>query len=173
MPGNHGHAGNDAFMAAVQEAAYPITDDYNAARREGFGRLQVTIADGKRMSAARAYLRPAMRRGNVEVRVNAQATRIVIERDTARAVDYVQDGNAHRVLATREVIVAGGVINAPQLLMLSGIGDPTQLTQHRIAVKVALPGVGRNLQDHVSVIVMYKRRERSPFLCNMRAEVIF
>ena len=65
-------------MAAVQEAAYPITDDYNAARREGFGRLQVTIADGKRMSAARAYLRPAMRRGNVEVRVNAQATRIFL-----------------------------------------------------------------------------------------------
>ena len=112
---------NDAFMAAAQAAGYPITDDYNAGRREGFGRLQVTIADGKRMSAARAYPR---------------------------------------------------VMNTPQLVMLSGIGDPAQLKQHRIAVKVAIPGVRRNLQDHVSVIVMYRRRERSPFLRNMRADRI-
>ena len=163
---------NDAFIAAAREAGYPTTDDYNGDRPEGFGRLQVTIAGGKRMSAARAYLRPAMARGNVQVRVHAHATRIVLEGDVARGVEYVQRGIAHRVVAAREVIVAGGVINTPQLLMLSGIGDPSVLAEHRIAVKAPLPGVGRNLQDHVSVIPMYRRREPSPFLRNMRADRI-
>ena len=163
---------NDAFMAAAREAGHPITDDYNANGDDGFGRLQLTIAGGKRMSAARAYLRPAVARGNVEVRVNAHATRIAFDGKTARAVEYMQGRTAQRVVAAREVIVAGGVINSPQLLMLSGIGDPSRLAEHRIAVKAALPGVGRNLQDHVSVILMYRRREQSPFLRNMRADRI-
>jgi 4-pyridoxate dehydrogenase len=163
---------NDAFIAAAREAGHATTDDYNAGHPEGFGRLQVTIEGGRRMSAARAYLRPAIARGNVEVRVNAHAARIVLDGDVARGVEYVQRGVPHRVVATREVIVAGGVINTPQLLMLSGIGDPTHLAEHRIAVKSALPGVGRNLQDHVSVILMYRRREQSPFLRNMRADRI-
>jgi 4-pyridoxate dehydrogenase len=163
---------NDAFIAAAREAGHATTRDYNADPREAFGELQVTIDGGRRMSAARAYLRPALKRGNVEVRVNAQATRIAFDGDTARAVEYVQHGNAHRVVATREVIVAGGVINTPQLLMLSGIGDPQQLAAQRIAVKAPLPGVGRNLQDHVSVILTYRRREQSPFFRNMRADRI-
>ena len=163
---------NDAFIAAAREAGHPITDDYNANGADGFGRLQLTIAGGKRMSAARAYLRPAVARGNVEVRVNAHATRIAFDGKTARAVEYMQNGTAQRAVAAREVIVAGGVINSPQLLMLSGIGDPSRLAEHRIAVKSALPGVGRNLQDHVSVILMYRRREQSPFLRNMRADRI-
>ena len=163
---------NDAFLAAAKQAGEAITDDYNAARPEGFGRLQVTIAGGRRMSAARAYLRPAMARGNVLVRVNAHATRIVFDGDRARAIDYVQDGKARRVAASRELIVAAGVINSPQLLMLSGIGDPAALALQRIPVQTALPGVGRNLQDHVSVILTHRRRERSPFLANMRADRI-
>ena len=163
---------NDAFLAATSEAGEAATDDYNAAHAEGFGRLQVTIAGGRRMSAARAYLRPAIARGNVEVRVDAHVTRIAFDGTRARAVDYVQDGVAHRVVADREVIVAAGVINSPQLLMLSGLGDPASLADHRIAVKSALPGVGRNLQDHVSVILAYRRREPSPFLANMRADRI-
>ncbi len=163
---------NDAFMAAAREAGHPIMDDYNANGADGFGRLQVTIAGGKRMSAARAYLRPAVAGGNVDVRVNAHATRIVFDGKTGRAVEYMQGGTAQRAVAAREVIVAGGVINSPQLLMLSGIGDPSRLAEHRIAVKAALPGVGRNLQDHVSVILTYRRREQSPFLRNMRADRI-
>ena len=161
---------NDAFVAAAQEAGYPFVDDYNAKGAEGFGRLQVTIAGGKRMSAARAYLRPAVARGNVVVRVKAHATRIAFDGARARAVEFVQGGTRQRVVATREIIVAGGVINSPQLLMLSGIGDPSWLAEHRIAVKVALPGVGSNLQDHVSVILMYARHEQSPFRRNMRAD---
>ena len=163
---------NDAFLAAAREAGQPTTDDYNAAQSEGFGRLQVTIAGGKRMSAARAYLKPAMARGNVKVRVDAHATRIVFDGDSARGVEYVRDGKTERVVATREVIVAGGVINTPQLLMLSGIGDPAQLAQHDLEVRAPLPGVGKNLQDHVSVILMYRRREASPFIRNMRADRI-
>jgi choline dehydrogenase-like flavoprotein len=163
---------NDAFLAAAAEAGLPATDDYNAEHAEGFGRLQVTIAGGKRVSAARAYLKPAIARGNVEVRVDAHATRIVFEGDTARGVEYVRHGNVERVVATRETIVAGGVINTPQLLMLSGIGEPAQLSRHGIEVRAALPGVGKNLQDHVSVILMYRRREASPFIRNMRADRI-
>ena len=163
---------NDAFLAAAKEAGEPATADYNGERSEGFGRLQVTIAGGRRMSAARAYLRPAIARGNVDVRVDAHATRIVFDGDRARTVEYVQNGAVRRVAAAREVIVAGGVINTPQLLMLSGIGDPAWLAEQAIAVKAVLPGVGRNLQDHVSVILMYRRRERSPFVANMRADRI-
>ncbi|HSC23124.1 MAG TPA: GMC family oxidoreductase N-terminal domain-containing protein [Casimicrobiaceae bacterium] len=163
---------NDAFLAAAREAGEASTADYNGEHPEGFGRLQVTIAGGRRMSAARAYLRPAIARGNVEVRVNAHATRIVIDTARARGVEYAQDNASHRVVARREVIVAAGVINSPQLLLLSGIGDPAWLAEQRIAVKAALPGVGRNLQDHVSVILMYRRREPSPFLANMRADRI-
>jgi len=163
---------NDAFIAAASEAGHPTTNDYNAEQPEGIGRLQVTIKDGKRMSAARAYLRPAMQRGNVEVRVAAHVTRVVLQGDAARGVEYVQAGKTHQVVAAREVILAGGVINTPQLLMLSGIGDPGELAQHGIAVRAPLRGVGKNLQDHVSVILIYSRRGQSPFFRNMRADRI-
>jgi choline dehydrogenase-like flavoprotein len=132
----------------------------------------MTIAGGRRMSAARAYLRPALARGNVEIRVNAHATRVVFDGDKAQGIEYRQDGTLHTVHAAREVILSGGVINTPQLLMLSGIGDPAALAQQGIAVKAALPGVGKNLQDHVSVIVMVRRKEPSPFYRNMRADRI-
>lgn len=163
---------NDAFIAAARQAGHATTDDYNAEPPEGIGRLQVTIEGGKRMSAARAYLRPAMARGNVEVRVNAHVTRVVFEGDSARGVEYRRGGSTHRVDAAREVILASGVINTPQLLMLSGIGEADQLAQHGINVKASLPGVGRNLQDHASVILMYRRSGESPFFRNMRADRI-
>ncbi len=163
---------NDAFIAAASEAGHPTTNDYNGDQLEGIGRLQVTIKDGKRMSAARAYLRPAMQRGNVQVRVQAHVTRVVLQGDAARGVEYVQAGKTHQVVAAREVILAGGVINTPQLLMLSGIGDPDDLAQHGIAVRAPLRGVGKNLQDHVSVILIYSRRGQSPFFRNMRADRI-
>jgi 4-pyridoxate dehydrogenase len=163
---------NDAFITAARDAGHAITGDYNAQHQHGFGRLQVTIAGGKRMSAARAYLRPAMARGNVDVRVNAHVTRVLFDGERARGVEYLRRGATVAASATREIILAGGVINTPQLLMLSGVGDAAQLAQHGIAVKSALPGVGKNLQDHVSVILMYRRRDESPFHRNMRADRI-
>ena len=163
---------NDAFKQAALAAGHPWTDDYNGASQSGFSQLQMTIAGGKRMSAARAYLRPALARGNVEIRVKAHVTRVLLNGDVAQGIEYRQDGTLHTVHASREVILSGGVINTPQLLMLSGIGEPVALGQHGIAVKAALPGVGKNLQDHVSVIVMYRRSELSPFYRNMRADRI-
>jgi 4-pyridoxate dehydrogenase len=163
---------SDAFIAAAREAGHPTTDDYNGQRQDGFGQLQVTIEGGRRVSAARAYLRPAMARGNVETRVHAHVTRVLFDGDRARGVEYRRAGGTHRVDAAREVILAGGVINTPQLLMLSGVGDAGELARHGIAVKAALPGVGRNLQDHVSVILMYRRRGQSRFHRNMRADRI-
>jgi len=163
---------NDAFKAAAVAAGHAWTDDYNGESQAGFSQLQMTIAGGRRMSAARAYLRPAMARGNVEVRINAHVTRVLLDGDLAEGIEYRQGGALHRVHARREVILSGGVINTPQLLMLSGVGDPAALAQHGIALKAALPGVGKNLQDHVSVIVMVRRSEPSPFYRNMRADRI-
>lgn len=161
-----------AYFAAARSAGHPWTDDYNGASQEGFSRLQMTIAHGRRCSAATAYLHPALRRRNLTVRVEALATRVLIEKDRAVGVEYLDRGTRRVVRARREVILAAGVINSPQLLMLSGIGDPEQLRMHGIEVRAALPGVGRNLQDHVSVIVMYQRKQPGPFHGMLRCDRI-
>jgi 4-pyridoxate dehydrogenase len=134
--------------------------------------LQYTIRDGCRCSAADAYLRPALKRGGVTLRVNAHATRIVLEHNRATGIDYVHDGQRKTALAAKEVLLCGGVINSPQLLMLSGIGDPQALAAHNIPISAALPGVGQNLQDHMSALVMYARRDPGPFHRAMRADRI-
>ena len=160
----------DAYMAAGAAAGHPLTPDYNAAQQEGFARLQSTIRNGRRWSGADAFLRPAVARGNVSVAVNALATRVVFEGARAVGVEYVVDGDRRTARAAREVILAGGVINSPQLLMLSGIGDPEELHRHGIDVKVRLPGVGRNLQDHVCAAIPYSRRSPGPLVRNMRID---
>jgi choline dehydrogenase/4-pyridoxate dehydrogenase len=162
----------DAFGEAGVAAGFGWTDDYNGARQDGFGRLQMTIRRGRRCSGATAYLRPAIARRNLRVEVNALATRVVLEGRRAVGIEYRKDGSTSIVRAEREVILAGGVINSPQLLMLSGIGDPAELRTCGLPVVVELPGVGRNLQDHVSVILMYQRRQSGPFHRMMRADRI-
>ena len=161
-----------AFADAGKTAGHPWTDDYNGATQLGFSRLQMTIGAGRRASTATAYLRPALRRPNLRVEVNALAKRILIEGGRASGIEYDQGGVGRTALAVREVILCGGVINSPQLLMLSGVGDAEELRRHDIPVKAALSGVGRNLQDHVSVILMYHRREPGPFLRMMRYDRI-
>jgi 4-pyridoxate dehydrogenase len=160
----------EAYLAAGAEAGYPVTDDYNGAHPEGFGRLQMTIHNGRRCSTSTAYLRPALRRSNLEVLVNALATRIAFDGRRAVGIEYLKDGERHAVRAEREVLLAGGVINSPQLLMLSGIGDPAELSTHSIEVRTPLPGVGKNLQDHISASVEYRRKESGPFSRNMRVD---
>lgn len=160
----------EAYLAAGAEAGYPVTDDYNGADPEGFGRLQMTIRNGWRCSASTAYLRPALRRFNLEVLVNVLATRIVFDGRRAVGVEYLQNGQRQVARAEREVLLAGGVINSPQLLMLSGVGDPTALREHSIEVRAPLPGVGKNLQDHISASVEYRRRTPGPFSRNMRLD---
>jgi len=162
----------DAYLAAAEEAGHPMTEDYNGAQQEGFGRSQQTIRNGRRCSAAVAYLRPALARPNLEVAVNALAERVLIEGHRAVGVEYLSGGERCTARAEREVIVAGGVINSPQILMLSGIGDPEALRAYEIAVNVALPGVGHNLQDHVSVTIAYARKEPGPLHAKMRADRI-
>jgi len=162
----------DAFAEASRSAGFDQTDDYNGAQQEGFGQLQMTIAKGRRSSAASAYLRPALRRKNLKVLTKAMATRIHISDGRATGIDYMREGSSHRVSARREVLLAGGVINTPQLLMLSGIGDSEKLNALGIEPLVSSPDVGMNLHDHVSVILMYRRKKPGPFLKMMRADRI-
>jgi 4-pyridoxate dehydrogenase len=160
----------DAYLAAGQAAGYPVTEDYNGANPEGFGRLQMTIRNGRRCSASTAYLRPARGRANLDVLVKTLATRVVFDGHRAVGIEYLQNGERDVVRAEREVLLTAGVINSPQLLMLSGIGDPSELSAHSIDVRMPLPGVGKNLQDHISASVEYRRRERGPFCRNMRLD---
>lgn len=162
----------EAFAEASRTAGFPQTADYNGAEQEGFSRLQMTIDNGRRASTASAYLRPALKRPNLTVLTGAMATRIVLEGKRATGIEYLCDGVRQIASAGREVILAGGVINSPQLLMLSGIGDPGEMAAHGIETSHALPQVGKNLRDHVSVILMYKRKSEGPFLKMMRADRI-
>ena len=148
----------DAFAASGLAAGYKTTPDYNGAQQEGFGVWQMTVRDGRRCSAADAYLRPALARNNLTIEVQALVTRLIFDGKRAAGVEYLQHGETVTAHAEREVILSGGVINSPQLLLLSGIGDPDELRAHEIAVKVALPGVGKNLQDHISASVAYGRK---------------
>jgi choline dehydrogenase-like flavoprotein len=159
-----------AYTEAGMAMGYPYNDDYNARQQEGFTTTQVTIANGRRCSAAVAYLRPALERGNVTVRVKAHVVRILFEGERAVGVEYQIRGKTLAVYASREVILSGGVINSPQLLMLSGIGDPDELGAHGIEVKVPLKGVGKNMQDHVVAKLVHRRREPGPFHAMMRVD---
>jgi choline dehydrogenase len=138
-----------AWLKAAEEAGYPVTEDINGFQQEGFGRLDMTVGAGRRSSAATAYLRPAMRRANLLVKTHALATRIVFDGRRARSVAYRRGGEDHVATARREVILAGGAINSPQLLELSGVGAAEELRRHGIDPVHDLPGVGENLQDHL------------------------
>ncbi|BDA84847.1 dehydrogenase [Aureimonas sp. SA4125] len=162
----------DAFAQASVQAGYPQTEDYNGAEQDGFGRLQMTISKGRRCSTASAYLRPALKRPNLTVLTNAMAIGIVLEGARATGITLTHQGAERTVIARREVLLSGGVINTPQLMMLSGIGDEEELGGHGIQTRLNLPAVGKNLQDHVSVILMYRRREPGPFRRMMRADRI-
>ncbi|ABS64212.1 choline dehydrogenase [Parvibaculum lavamentivorans DS-1] len=142
-----------AFIEAGRQAGYGMTEDYNGYRQEGFGRMDMTVRDGIRCSTAVAYLKPAMKRDNLEVEMHALATRILMEGKRAVGVEYRRRGKLHRVKARREVIVSASSFNSPKLLMLSGIGPAAHLKEHGIPVIHDLPGVGDNLQDHLEVWV--------------------
>ncbi|MBO6522053.1 MAG: GMC family oxidoreductase N-terminal domain-containing protein [Rhodospirillales bacterium] len=145
------HPLTDAFIEGVQTIGIPKAVDYNGAKQEGATYSQRTIAGGRRMSTARAFLRPAQKRGNVHVITNAHATKIILDGKRATGVAYNKggrNGKPKQVMARREVILSGGTINSPQLLQVSGIGAPDLLQSLGIEVKHALPGVGENLRDH-------------------------
>ena len=142
-----------AFIEAGEQAGYARTADMNGRRQEGFGPMDMTVHRGRRWSAANAYLKPAAGRPNLAVETGALATRILLDDGRASGVEYRQGGAVRTVQARREVILSGGPINSPQLLMLSGIGPAAHLAEHGIAVACDLPGVGENLQDHLELYV--------------------
>ncbi len=143
-----------AFFEAVQQAGYQLTDDVNGYRQEGFAPFDRNIRNGRRLSAARAYLHPVMSRPNLEVKTRAFVSKIVCEGTRAAGVEFAHRGNVQRVNAG-EVVLCGGAINSPQTLQLSGVGNAEDLRALGIAPVVDLPGVGENLQDHLEVYVQH------------------
>ena len=137
------------WLDAAVEAGYPRSSDVNGFQQEGFGRMDMTVGDGRRWSAANAYLKPVMHRSNLKVLTHALATRIVFDGKCAVALEYQHHGAQRRVRITRELIVSGGPINSPQLLKLSGVGPEAELREQGIPVIEHLAGVGENLQDHL------------------------
>jgi len=140
----------EAFVQAGKQAGYEATDDYNGHKQEGFGPMEQTVHDGRRWSAANAYLRPALKHDNVEL-TRALARRVVIEEGRAVGVEVERNGTVEVIRARREVILAASSINSPKLLMLSGIGPAAHLAEHGIDVIADRPGVGGNLQDHLEI----------------------
>ncbi|HLH91948.1 MAG TPA: choline dehydrogenase [Xanthobacteraceae bacterium] len=149
----------EAFIAAVQQAGHPRNDDFNGATQEGAGYFQYTARKGLRRSTAAGYLRQARRRGNLEVVTHALATRILLDGRRATGIEYRRGGETRVARANREVILAGGAFNSPQLMQLSGLGPAALLRQHGIAVAADIPGVGADLQDHLQVRFQYRCTE--------------
>jgi choline dehydrogenase len=148
-----------AWLAAGREAGYPATEDMNGFQQEGFGYMDMTVGGGRRCSAANAYLRPAMRRSNLQVRTHALATRLLFEGRRAVGVRYRRGDTRQQVIARREVILCAGPINSPQLLKLSGVGPAEELAELGINVVKDVPGVGENLQDHLEFYFQVASRE--------------
>jgi choline dehydrogenase len=148
----------NAFIEAGRQAGYPVTQDYNGQAQEGFGAMEATIWKGRRWSVASAYLRPALKAGNVRL-IRAFARRVVIEAGRAVGVEIERGGQIEVIRANREVIVAASSLNTPKILMLSGIGDGAHLAEHGINVVANRPGVGRNLQDHLEIYMQFQSRQ--------------
>jgi choline dehydrogenase len=152
-----------AFIDAGKQAGYPYAEDMNGYQQEGLGPMDMTVHKGRRWSTAMAYLRPALKRKNLKLQIRSLVTHVMFEGpdDAPRAVgvEVSHDGQRQHLRATREVILSGGAINSPQLLMLSGIGNPDELRSMGIAVTASLKGVGENLQDHLETYVQYECKE--------------
>ena len=146
----------DAFIASAASLGIPRTDDFNGARQDGAGYLQLTTRNGLRCSAATAYLKPARGRSNLTIETDAHASGIEFDGGRAAGVRYRRDGAETTVRAAREVLLCAGAVQSPQLLQLSGLGPAALLREHGIPVVADLPGVGENLQDHLLLRLVYK-----------------
>jgi choline dehydrogenase len=152
----------DAFEEAGRQSGQGYSEDLNGFNPEGIARLDATRKHGRRCSAAVAHLRPALARGNITLLTKAQVVKINISGNSATGVTFKHKGKLHSVEANKEVILSGGAINSPHLLMLSGIGPSQHLKEHGIEVHADLPGVGQNLQDHSSIILQYGCKKSFP-----------
>ncbi|MBQ4848373.1 choline dehydrogenase [Pseudoalteromonas sp. MMG005] len=147
------------FIEAGQQAGYAKTDDYNGAQQEGFGPMHMTVKNGRRCSASRAYLDPVKARNNLTIVTGAIAQRVVLENKQAKGVAYKVGGRLLHASARKEVVLSAGPIGSPHLLQLSGVGDQAVLEKAGIEVKHHLPGVGQNLQDHLEFYFQYKCKQ--------------
>jgi choline dehydrogenase len=145
-----------AFVQAAAQAGYGLSDDPNGERQEGFGRVDRTTRNGRRCSAARAYLAPALRRANLKILTGALVHRIVLRGDRAVGIEFAQGNPAATAYADRDVILSAGAINSPQLLQLSGIGAAAQLAAAGVETRVELPAVGANLNDHPDLVIQHR-----------------
>jgi choline dehydrogenase len=163
-----------AFFEAVQEAGYPLTEDVNGYRQEGFAAFDANLYRGRRLSAARAYLHPVKRRPNLDVETRALSTRVIFDGTRATSVEYIKGGRTG-VVGGDEIVVSGGAINTPQLLQLSGVGNAVELAELGIDPVVDLPGVGENMQDHLEVYIQYSSKQAvsmQPYLAWWRKPII-
>ena len=151
------HPVSEALVDGMAEAGIEHNPDFNGERQAGSGFYHVTQRDGERCSSAAAYIKPALDRSNLTVETGAQVTSLTFDGDRVTGVTYEQDGTTHTAEASSEVVLSAGAINSPQLLLLSGIGPAEHLAEHGIDVRVALPGVGKNLQDHLKLGVVYEQ----------------
>lgn len=150
----------DAWVAAAQNAGYPFNPDYNGKTQEGVGYFQLTTRRGRRCSSAVAFLHPVKNRENLEIITKAMTKRVVIENGRATGVVFQKPGGGETLVrAKREIVLSAGAIGSPQILMLSGIGEAEQLRQHGIDIVADLPGVGKNLQDHLQARLVFKCKE--------------
>jgi choline dehydrogenase len=147
-----------AFFDAAQQAGYPLTDDVNGYRQEGFAKFDRNIHRGRRMSASRAYLWPVRHRKNLRIETHAFVSKVNFEGKRAVGVDYTRPGRRGHTVTAGEVVLCAGAISTPQILQLSGVGDKTLLEQHGIDVVEHVPGIGENLQDHLEVYIQYKSK---------------
>ena len=146
---------SEIFVEAGMQAGWGRNEDFNGPDQAGMGFYQVTQRDGARCSAADAYLAPARARPNLRIATGALVRRVVVEHGRATGVDYHAGRGLLRASAAREVLLCGGAVNSPQLLMLSGIGPAAELRTHGIEVQADLPGVGANLQDHLDICTLH------------------
>jgi choline dehydrogenase-like flavoprotein len=160
---------NAVFLEAMRTLQFRRNDDFNGPDNEGYGLRQGTIRGGYRESEATAYLKPAMSRANLKVLTGALVTRVVVENRRATGVEFQQGGKTRRVAARREIIVSGGSIGSPQILMLSGIGDGAALQALGISVTHHLPGVGANLHDHVATSVQMVTSDSTSYGISLKA----
>jgi len=157
-----------AFIEAGKQAGYRYNDDLNGGDQEGFGPCDSTLADGIRSSVSRCYITPIRERKNLHVIPGALASRILFEGDKAVGVEFVQGRTAKKIYASREIILSGGAFNSPHLLQISGVGDPEHLRSIGVPVQHELPGVGRNLQDHVGCGLKQKITQPHSMLKHLR-----
>lgn len=145
---------SDTFLKACEQTGYNLTDDFNGNKQRGFGLYQVTQRDGSRNSSAQAYLQPVKQRKNLTVWTKSYAQKVIVKNNHAKGIEVIKSGKLHKVYANKEVLLSGGALNSPHLLMLSGIGEAQELQSHDIKVQHDLKGVGKNLQDHLDVCLV-------------------